>query len=767
MSDERNGYFNLLCDIGALSDLVAGTTDIAEFLDKAVALVACHLEADVGSIYLLDPSTEELVLRATVGLNPAAVGVIRMRMGEGLVGKTMETALPVREGHAHLSPAFKYFAEAGEDRFDSFLSVPILRGAEKIGVMVVQKEDSDYFSDIDVMALKAIASQLAGAIENARLVMHFLRISQPEPAPSLDSGIQLIRGESASPGFAHAPILLYATAHPSLEADALLSGYVSDVAGLRSALSETQAQLRRLQNQLTQQLPESAALIFEAHFMILKDPQFTAKIEARIAAGEAAANAVIVVARHYMARFAASPHAYLREKSEDIEDLARRLLRNLKVDASDTDNTTAGHIVIARELFPSDILKLAVSRVDGIVLVSGGITSHVSIIARSLNIPLVIAHRPELLALPEGTSLLMDADMGNLYIRPTGKTIRQFEGKNRIGRDASRFAGEMMPATRTTDGHSIRLLANINLLAELDAALDLKAEGVGLYRTEFPFLVRTAFPSEEEQVAVYRKLFTRMGSRPVIIRTLDIGGEKVLPYLDSFKENNPELGLRSIRFSLRSPEVFRQQLRAILRAAPSAAALGIMFPMIGSLDDFRKARQAVSETIEELGRQRLTHHSRPELGMMVELPAVVPLIDAFAAEVDFFSVGTNDFIQYMLGVDRSNDTVADYYRPEHPAVLRGIHRVVTAAVAAGKRISVCGEMAHDVRFIPFFLGIGIRELSVDPQFLPMVQKSITSLALTDAAERSRALLAETTLDGMQRLLQRQGALIEPIGGPLV
>ncbi|MFH1982667.1 MAG: phosphoenolpyruvate--protein phosphotransferase [Pseudomonadota bacterium] len=760
MNDERNGHFNLLCDIGALSDLVAGTTDILEFLNRAVALVACHLEADVGSIYLLDPSADELVLRATVGLNPEAVGVVRMRMGEGLVGKTMETARPVREGRAHLNPAFKYFEEAGEDRFDSFLSVPIRRGAENIGVLVVQKADPEYFSEMDAMALKAIASQMAGAIENARLVMHFARISQPDPVQSMDGDMLFIRGESAAPGFARAPVLIYATAHPPLDVDASLTDYVSGVDGLRRALSETQAQLRHLQSQLTRRLPESAALIFEAHFMILKDPRFTAEIERRIADGEATANAVITVARHYMARFTASAHAYLREKSQDIEDLARRLLRNLKADATSVDTAAVGHIVIARELFPSDILKLAVDQVEGIILVSGGITSHVSIIARSLQIPLVIAHRPELLTLPEGTSVLMDADMGNLYIRPTEKTIRQFEGKDRVARDAVRHAGDTLPETRTTDGHRVHLMANINLLAELDTALQLKAEGVGLYRTEFPFLVRAAFPSEEEQVQVYRKLFDRMERRPVTIRTLDIGGEKVLPYLNSFKENNPELGLRSIRFSLSMPDLFRQQLRAILRAAPPTAELGIMFPMIGSLDDFRAARQAVTDAAMELDREGFLHHPRPALGMMVELPAVVELMDAFAAEVDFFSVGTNDFVQYLLGVDRSNDTVAAYYRADHPAVLRAIHRIAAAAMAAGTPISVCGEMAHDIRFIPFFLGIGIRSLSVDPQFLPAVQKTIANLSLADARSRAHALLAETTLGGMQQLLRQQSV---PIG----
>jgi phosphotransferase system enzyme I (PtsP) len=584
--------------------------------------------------------------------------------------------------------------------------------------------------------------------------MHFTRISQPDAAPAADTGMRFIRGESASPGFAHAPVRIDAAARPPLEPDLTLSEIGGGIDDLRKALVQTQAQLRHLQDQLTRRLPESAALIFEAHFMILKDPRFVTEIEQRITDGTPPVNAVIAVSRHYMARFTASTHAYLREKAQDIEDLARRLVHNLQACNTDTGASTTGHIIIARELFPSDILKLAVDQVAGVVLVSGGVTSHVAIIARSLNIPLVIAHEPELLTLEEGTSLLMDADMGNLYIRPTTETLHQFEGKARVDRDIQHLASGMLPKTLTADGHRVHLMANINLLAELDTALQLKAEGVGLYRTEFPFLVRSSFPSEEEQVQVYRKLFEKMGSRAVRIRTLDIGGEKVLPYLDCFKENNPELGLRSIRFSLSMPELFRQQLRAILRAAPVSAALQIMFPMIGSVDDFRAARQAVTAAAAALDREGFQRHPGPATGMMVELPAVVELMDAFTAESDFFSIGTNDFIQYTLGVDRANDAVAAYYRPDHPAVLRSIHRVVGAAMAAKKPISVCGEMAHDPRLMHFLVGIGVTHLSVDPQFLPTLQRAISKMRLEDAARWAQALLKETTLDGVEKMLSQ-------------
>ena len=399
----------------------------------------------------------------------------------------------------------------------------------------------------------------------------------------------------------------------------------------------------------------------------------------------------------------------------------------------------------------------AATEVAGIVLTNGSVTSHVTILARALKIPMVLVNAPELLQLPEHTPVLIDGEVGNLYIDPSAEIIERFESRNRARRQvADEKSAVRFGRPQTTDGARLDLLANINLLSELDLALEMGAAGIGLYRTEFPFLIRPTFPSETEQYLVYQRVATAMGDRPVTFRTLDIGGEKTPAYTDMAPEPNPELGLRSVRFTLAYREVFEQQVRAILRAAAGNRTVRIMFPLISSLDDFYRARQVVRDCLAQLAAENLAHHPRPAVGMMVELPSVVETMAAFAAEADFFAIGTNDFVQYMLGVDRANKRVADYYRPEHPAVLRALARVVSVAADHAKPVSICGEMGHDVRLLPFLLGIGIRALSIDPQFMPAVHRRITGLDLGHCRRQAEALLAADSVAAVHRLLAANG-----------
>ncbi|WP_373501415.1 phosphoenolpyruvate--protein phosphotransferase [Desulfococcus sp.] len=763
MARKDRDHLNLLCDIGDLAALVTGSHNIETFLDSTVKLVSRHLAADVCSIYLYDETSEELVLKATVGLNPRAVGRVRMKPGEGLVGTSFEHLSPIREAHARCNPLFKYFEETDEDRFESFLSVPIQRGAQRIGVLVVQHEEADYFSERDVMALRASASQLAGAVENARLLMDLYEATGTpvETQDHAQAALKFIRGQSASEGVAHGPISFFKKSHVAfLSGNAnLCSRYT--VEDFHQAVNQTSRQLADLQARLSERLPESASLIFTAHFMILKDPKFIDRIVHQISEGASPPDAVRNVARHYISVFSSSSHAYIREKVSDIEDLAGRILKNLfRQGSSERQENEKGKIVVAGELYPSEILKLASEDVQGIILVKGGITSHVSILARSLKIPLVIADHPNLMDLPEETPVLLDANVGNIYVRPDKEILLQFAGHKAAGRVLPKSPPTACPITCTLDGTRIRLLANINLLSELSIAKELNAEGIGLYRTEFPFIVRPTFPSEEEQYLVYKHLFDEMAGREITIRTLDISGDKALVYSNATSGKNPDLGLRSIRFSLSNRPLFEQQLRAILRAGAEAGRLRIMFPMISSLDEFREARRIVDDCLTDLAREDLPHHPKPFIGMMVEVPSVVEIMPALGREADFFSIGTNDFIQYTLAVDRTNEKVAGYYRAYHPAVLRGLARIVRAATAAGREIAVCGEMGHEAEYIPFLLGIGIRTLSVGPQFLPAVHDRISGMRLRDAERIAEALLSEDTLAGAFSVLEAQSKLMD-------
>ncbi|TWI70327.1 phosphotransferase system enzyme I (PtsP) [Desulfobotulus alkaliphilus] len=755
METAYNDHLNLLCDMGDLSGILRDSDDIHMFLDHTVALVARHLKAQVSSIYLYDDALKRLVLRATLGLRPESVGRVSLAGDEGLVGKVFSSLAPLCTGDGRTHPDFLYFSETGEERFLSFLAVPIQRGAVCIGVLVVQHEEADRFGAMDVRALRATASQLGSALENARLLLS-LGMDSPGKNGLFHTSsprLSLIKGKVASSGYAMGPALVLG----DNRCDILREDTEPEVPGgkacFQEALEKTCAELNALQDRFAQRLPESASLIFTAHFMMLKDPSFRRRIEEKIDQGFSPMAAVRAAARHYISIFAASSHAYIREKVADIEDFSCRLLRNLKSgDMEDGGSRPRGGIAIAGELFPSDILKLVSEDVTGIVLVSGGLTSHVAILCRSLQIPLILVEDHALLQIPEGTPLLMDGTTGNLYIRPDEAVQETFARSRAAWLAADAVSGVLDGETRTRDGVRIRLLANINLLSEMALALKIGAEGIGLYRSEFPFLIRSSFPSEAEQYQVYRRLFEDMPGKTVTVRTLDVGGEKVLSHVDSGTEVNPELGLRSIRFSLLHRDVFEAQIRAVLRAAEGAFALRIMFPMISGLDEFREARSMVYACMESLREDGLGFHENPEIGMMVELPAAVGIIEDFAKEADFFSIGTNDLVQYMLAVDRSNPKVAHYYQPWHPAVLRSLARIAEAGSKAGIDVSVCGEMGHEPAFIPFLLGIGIRTLSLDPQFMPAVQQQIQKMDLEKAERHAAELLGMASTKALSEVL---------------
>ncbi|HEX7599874.1 MAG TPA: putative PEP-binding protein [Polyangia bacterium] len=347
--------------------------------------------------------------------------------------------------------------------------------------------------------------------------------------------------------------------------------------------------------------------------------------------------------------------------------------------------------------------------------------------------------------------MVLDATQGNLFVAPDALVEQKFREKEELRLRALQVRDSLLDQTHTRDGSRVHLLANINLLADLEVARSYKAEGVGLYRSEFPFMIRNDFPSEEEQLRVYRRLVEGMRGLETTFRTLDMGGDKMLSYFDYGAQSNPFLGLRSIRFSLRHRDVFVQQLRAILRAAWDTE-IRIMFPMISSVDEFTSAASAVAECQAALAAEKLPFCQHAHIGMMLELPSVLELMPALCAQAEFFSIGTNDFIQYMLAVDRTNETVANLYLPHHPAVLRGLARAVEAPLRLGRDVSVCGDMAHEPRFVPFLLGIGIRKFSLDARYLPRIQETIAGVDLAEARDFAARLLRETTVAGTAGIL---------------
>jgi phosphotransferase system enzyme I (PtsP) len=739
----------MLCDIGELHAVLAGSADIDTFLQQLVVTVSSHMHVDVCSIYLFDASEATLTLVATHGLNSSLIGQVSLRLGEGLVGSALKEMRAISVGTASGAPQFKYIPGLDEERFESFLAVPIMRGIERVGVLVVQREECNRFDNSDVLALRAVTSQLAGAVENARMFVDLHKARNLEEGEDKPAESRVISAEVAAEGFALAPasIVKRMPWRDIFSRQVEITGLGS--ADLKRAVQTTETQLDALQTKVDSKLNDVASLIFDAQLFLLKDPEFVGAMCRKIDSGVSATDALAQIASEYITMFERSANAYMREKAKDVEDLAVRLLRNLVGVELKGAQRQQGHIVIAPDLYPSDILKLCSEDAAGIVLTSGGVTSHLSFLARSLGLPMLIVDDP-MLDLRDGTELLLDAHVGNLYVNPEPNIV----AKLRKHHATERALPDPLPdhPTQTRDGAPIRLLANINLLSDVQAACQLNVSGIGLYRTEFPFMVRSNFPSEEEQILVYSRLFEQMQGKAVTIRTLDVGGDKMLAYYDHTSEQNPTLGLRSIRFSLRHREVFHQQIRAILRAGAGADDLRIMFPMISSVDEFEEARSALHHCLAELDNEGLPHHSSPRVGMMVEIPSVVDIIDALAQRADFFCIGTNDFVQFMLAVDRANAKVSGYYLPHHPAVLRALKRIIDGAHRYGIEASICGEMAHNPRYIPFLLGIGVRAFSVDPRLCPRTHEIIGSLSLPEAAEFATRVLAEDTIVGVETML---------------
>jgi phosphotransferase system enzyme I (PtsP) len=750
MAIVNRDHAKLICDIGELAAIITDASDLDAMLRKIVDTAARHMEADVCSVYLYDEAGQELVLRATHGLLPSSVGKVRLRPGEGLTGLAFSEHRPICEADAPSHPNYRYFPGIGEENFRSFVAVPILRGRRPVGAMTLQSKQPDHFSPEDVQVFRAITMQLATTIEMARQLLT-VEASPAALAPALAlPDLLLVHGQVGAEGYAAGEAVLIR--RPSLaEIRALIGSAALALPDFRRAVAATEQQLEHLEKLAGERLSDVTAVIFSAQLLMLRDQSWLGAMEEQITAGTGTAEAVYRVILSYVELFDRMDNAYMREKRYDVMDVGRRLLANLS-GHRDVESLREGRIAIAAELLPSEILKLGLEKIGGIVLLSGGVTSHVAVLARSLNLPLILVDEPRLLGIPDGTRVILDASQGNLFVAPSEEIEQRFREQEENRRAAPQLAESMREETRTADGTRVYLLANINLLADVEVARAYKAEGIGLYRTEFPFMIRNDLPSEEEQLSIYRRLVEGMPGREITFRTLDVGGDKVLSYFDYAAEANPFLGLRSIRFSLRHRDVFLQQLRAILRAAHDIE-VRIMFPMISSPDDLGAAAGAVEECRAALRLQGTPACECVRLGMMLEVPSVLELMDELAKRAEFFSIGTNDFVQYMLAVDRTNANVADLYIPHHPAVLRGLHRAIAAAVHHDRDVSVCGDMAHDPRFVRFLLGIGVRKFSMSARYLPRVQEAIYATRLDEAEVFARRLLAESSVAGAARVLE--------------
>jgi len=712
--------------ISDFSDLLHRASGVQDFLNKSVTRLAKHAGSDACSLFLFDHQSQRLTLRATEGLSAKAVGQVSLSLDEGLVGQALREQRIVTETDPAKSPAFKSFSLVSESQYRSFLALPILKGSTPLGVLTLHNRNGNGFDTGMVGRLRDLASGLGAALGDAQMVFDLAQPAEaraPEPAPPRAS---VIRGRTSGEGVALGTAVLLGEApgmaHLSLPPDV---SFFEDKQGFVKALKRSLDQVEALQRETERTLSDVASLIFSTHVLMLKDESFSGTMESLVGQGVPAPAAVVQVVNQYVDILGKSPSTLLKEKAQDVKDLGHRLLRNLRR-TERPEGDYAGQIVVAGELLPSELIKIAAQHAEGILLFAAGASAHVSILARSLEIPVVFSDDKAIFGIEEGDFLILDAVAAMVYVNPAAALVTQFTQVAVHAREASLQASSVKDKTVTSDGQTIRLLANINLLSDLTVAKRLKAEGVGLYRSEFPFIIRNDFPTEEEQFKVYRKLLVEMAGHEVVLRTLDIGGDKVLSYMPPSSESNPFLGLRAIRFSLRNISIFHNQLRAMLRAG-YGHELRILFPLISSLDDFREAKGHVEDCVRQLAEAGTAHNPKPLIGAMIELPSACEVAGELAAESDFLCVGTNDLVQYLLGVDRTNEQVSNLYTAYHPAVYRTLQRIIRAAVNNDTPISICGEIAADTHMIPFLLGAGIRKLSVNPKMLPQVQHFIEGL----------------------------------------
>ncbi len=768
---------SILADV---AEIVSRSHDLRETLANVADLVAKRLDADVCSIYLTDADLRNLTLSATIGLDTSAVRNVRLAMGEGLVGYVAEQGEPIAVEVAQDHPRFKYFPQTREERFQSLLAAPLLMKGATIGVLVIQTVDRRPFERSDVELLQTCAQLLAPVVVNAQLLA--LMSGTPEQRAQIesvlvDSGLEQrststqaraesnveLHGIATSRGVAIGPV--YRVDDPvDLDHVAYLpsDSVEQERADLATALAEARREIEETRETVGEKFGPEFAAVFHTQIQILEDKGFVQNLEEGVVREMNALHALRGVLETYRRTFERIEDEYFRERGADIIDVGRRITEKLLGVRSHQTPMTPGSVVVVDQMLAGLFARLEVDHVAAIVSEHGGSTSHGAIFSRTLEIPSVTGVTGIVGEARHGETCIVDGTTGRVYLAPDEGLLRYYTDAQHEYEVAVDHLDAMRDRpSETRDGRRVMLSANVGLLNDLAHAEQHGAEAIGLFRTELLALVHRGYPSEEEQEQLYRRVVEQMAPRPVTIRTLDLGGDKGLPNVGVPDEDNPQLGLRSIRLSLENRRVFRAQLRAIFRTSVKRN-VKLLLPMISGVDELREAKALIQEVKSQLEHEGVDFDRDIPVGVMIEVPAAALSADALAAECDFFSIGTNDLTQYTLAVDRGNERVAHLYDSLHPSVLTLIDLTVKAARRAGIEVSVCGEMASSPLAVPILIGLGIGELSVVPAAVPVVKEIVRALDSREVAEDARQALAASSARTVHAIsaarLRRSGLL---------
>jgi len=686
--------------------------------------------SQVCSVYLLDPETNRFVLMATDGLNKRSIGKVSMAPSEGLVGLVGSREEPLNLEDAASHPRYRYFAETGEERYASFLGAPIIHHRRVMGVLVVQQKERRQFDEGEEAFLVTMSAQLAGVIAHAEATGSIRGLGRQ------GKGVQEAKfvGVPGAPGAAvGTAVVVLPPADLNVVPDRSVDDIAAELELFDKALGWVREDMQELSEKLATQLRKEERALFDVYLMMLEDAALGNEVRKVIRTGQWAQGALRQVVLDHVNRFELMDDAYLRERASDVRDLGRRLLAYLQEERKTTlvypDNT----ILVSEELSPAMLGEVPEGKLVGLISVTGSGNSHVAIFARAMGIPTVMGVVDLPYSKIDGIKLIVDGYHGEVFTNPSELLSKQYaevveeERQLTEGLDALRA----LPC-ETLDGHRMPLWVNTGLLADVARAQQRGAEGVGLYRTEVPFMVNERFPSEKEQLATYREQLQAFHPLPVTMRTLDIGGDKSLSYFP-IKEENPFLGWRGIRVTLDHPEIFLVQTRAMLKASEGLNNLRILLPMISGTQELEEALHLIHRAWGEV-RDEGTDVPLPPIGVMIEIPAAVYQTRELARQVDFLSVGSNDLTQYLLAVDRNNPRVADLYDFLHPAVLQALQKVVNDAHLEGKPVSICGEMAGDPAAAVLLLAMGFDSLSMNATNLPKVKWLLRQVTQSKATE---------------------------------
>ncbi len=711
---------------------VNNAPNLDQALTAIVHRVKQAMSADVCSVYLSDENLKQHVLMATEGLNPESVGNIRLGFDEGLVSLVASRAELVNLGNAPEHPRYYYFPESGEEKFNGFLGVPIIHHRKVLGVLIVQSMRTEKFDQDSETFLITIASQLAGAMAHAAASGEIDRILKQ--TDHLNDNSKPISGLPGGPGVAvGTAVVVYPLADLKAIPERKIQDIEAEIAIFNSAIESVREEIIALSARLAERLPTEDRALFDAYLLMLDSESLAGETLAHIREGNWAAGALRLTIMEHVKVFREMEDPYLSERADDIYDLGQRVLSHIQRTNQKKMEYPSDTVLIGEEINASMLAEVPAGRLKGVVSARGSRTSHVAILARALGIPAVMGAKDLPVGRIDGCPVIADGYSGNVFVSPS-RSVR--EEYIRLAKEEAELSSELMtlrdqPAM-TKDQVHIPLFANTGLLSDVTPSLHSGAEGIGLYRTEFPFMIRQRFPSEEEQYRIYRQVLEVFHPRPVTLRTLDVGGDKALPYFP-IEEDNPFLGWRGIRITLDHPEIFLVQVRAMMRAAIGLNNLNILLPMITTVAELADSKFLINRAYEELLEEGL-EVKLPKIGVMIEVPAAVYQADSLAKRVDFFSIGTNDLTQYLLAVDRNNANVAGLYDSLHPAVLRAIYQTVQSAKRHNIPVSVCGEMAGDPAAALVLIGMGIDSLSMSASSLTRVKWVIRNITIKRAQD---------------------------------